>query len=228
MKVGLFGGSFDPIHRGHVEPVRAARRALSLDRVLYLPTARPPHKPGRQTAPALARFAMVEMALLAEEGLYVSPHELTLGRPSYTIDTIDHFRHELPEAELHLLLGADSFLDLPLWRRWRRLVELAHLVVLARPGWSLAGRDDARGDEERGRRDRLQLGREVAEARGNEAERAELQRLVAAGRVTILEQTPVDLSSSGIRALLAAGEEPPPAALSPLVLEYARKYQLYR
>jgi nicotinate-nucleotide adenylyltransferase len=206
MKVGLFGGSFDPIHRGHVEPVQAARRALGLDRVLYLPTAQPPHKPKRQFAPALARFAMVELALLGEEGLYASPHELTLGRASYTIDTLDHFRSELPEAELHLLLGSDSFLDLPHWRRWRRLPELARLVVLARPGWMVDGQ---------GRR-------EAGDATD------ELRRLLASDRVTVVEQAPVDLSASAIRGLLAAGEEPPPGALAPLVLEYVRKYRLYR
>jgi nicotinate-nucleotide adenylyltransferase len=204
VKVGLFGGSFDPIHRGHVEPVRAARRVLGLDRVLYLPTARPPHKPHRQVAPAFARFAMVELALLREEGLEASPHELTLGRPSYTVETVEHFRGALPGAELFLLLGADSFLDLPLWRRWRRLPELARLVVLARPGWDLA-----------------------AAARAP-AETAELAALAAGGRVTVLDAAPVDLSSSRIRAALAAGEEPPAGALAPLVLEYVRKYQLYR
>lgn len=204
MKVGLFGGSFDPIHCGHVEPVREARRALGLDRVLYLPTAQPPHKPKRQAAPPLARFAMVELALLGEEALYVSPYELTLGRPAFTVESLEHFRRELPGAELHLILGADSFLDLPQWHRWRRLPELAHLVVLARPGWELARttRDGGRS--------------------------AELADLLAAGRVTIVERQPVDLSSSAIRALLAAGEEPPPGALPPLVLEYVRKYQLYR
>ena len=81
MKLGLFGGSFDPIHRGHIEPVQAARKALGLERVIYLPTAVPPHKPGRILAPAHARYAMVEMALLEEEGLYASTFELTLGRP---------------------------------------------------------------------------------------------------------------------------------------------------
>ena len=101
MKIGLFGGSFDPIHRGHVEPVREARRRLGLERVIYLPTATPPHKPRRALAPALARFAMVELALLGEEGLYVSAHELTPERPAYTVETLEHFRRQMPEAELH-------------------------------------------------------------------------------------------------------------------------------
>src|SRR5581483_10939387 len=85
MKIGLFGGSFDPIHRGHVEPVRAAVAALHLDRVFFLPTAHPPHKSGRRFAPPLARFAMVELGLLADERLFASTYELR-DEPTYTVE----------------------------------------------------------------------------------------------------------------------------------------------
>jgi nicotinate-nucleotide adenylyltransferase len=199
LKLGLFGGSFDPIHRGHVEPVREARRALGLERVVYLPTARPPHKPGRTFAPAHARYAMVEMALLDEEGLYASAHELMPGRPAYTVETLEHFRSTLPEAELHLLIGGDSFAELHAWVRWREIPELARVVVLARPGWSL---DEA-------------------------ALHPELAALAQNGNVTVLRHAPVDLSSTRLRALLAAGEPPPPDALAPLVVRYLHKYRLY-
>ena len=118
MKIGLFGGSFDPIHRGHVEPVQRAVGQLGLYRVLYLPTAVPPHKRGREFAPALARYAMTELALLDEARLEVSVHELTLGRPAYTADTVEHFAARMPGAALHLLLGADSFRDFGTWVRW--------------------------------------------------------------------------------------------------------------
>ena len=134
MKLGLFGGSFDPIHAGHVRPVQDARRALGLERVIYLPTADPPHKPDQVFAPAHARYAMVEMAILGEEGLYASPRELTPGRPAYAIDSIEAFAAEYPGAAIHLLIGSDSFGELPTWRRWRDLIAAARLVVLVRPG----------------------------------------------------------------------------------------------
>jgi nicotinate-nucleotide adenylyltransferase len=200
MRIGLFGGSFDPIHRGHILPVQEARRALDLERVIYLPTAVPPHKPGRTLAPPYARYAMVELALLGEEGLYVSPYELTLGRPAYTVETLEHFQEEMPEAELHLLIGGDSFSDLPLWRRWREIPEAARLVVLARPGWEL----DAAG---------------LA---------PELAALARSDRVHFLRQAPVDVSSTRLRELFARGEQPPAGALPELVVRYVQKYDLYR
>jgi len=200
MKLGLFGGSFDPIHRGHIEPVREARRALGLDRVIYLPTAKPPHKPKRAFAPAHARYAMVEMALLDEEGLQASAHELSLDRPSYTIETLEHFRREMPEADLHLLIGGDSFADFHHWFRFREIAQEARLVVLTRPGWDL---------------ETAALDPEVA-------------RLALSGRVHLLKQPPVDVSSTLVRERLAAGEPLPAGALPDLVVRYVQKYRLYR
>jgi nicotinate-nucleotide adenylyltransferase len=200
-RVGLFGGSFDPIHAGHVAPVLAAGDRLGLDRVIYLPTARPPHKPRRCLAPAWARYAMVELALLGEDRLFASPHELTLGRPAYTIDTVEAFRRRWPEVALSLLIGSDSFAELPTWRRWEELVDAVRLVVLARPGWEV---------------ERLAGGLPSA-----------LSRRVEAGEVEIVH-APVDLSATGIREVLARGEEPPPGALAAPVLHYIRKYNLYR
>jgi nicotinate-nucleotide adenylyltransferase len=199
MRLGLFGGSFDPIHCGHIEPVQAARRALGLDRVIYLPTAVPPHKPGRVLAPAHARYAMVEMALLDEEGLYASTFELTLGRPAYTIETLEHFRRTLPEAELHLLIGGDSYADLDLWVRWREIVDAARLVVLTRPGWSL---------------EKPSLSPELA-------------ALARSGRVNFLGQPPVDVSSTQLREMFARGEIPPPETVPGSVVRYVQKYGLY-
>jgi nicotinate-nucleotide adenylyltransferase len=137
-RIGLFGGSFDPIHRGHVDPVLEARRTLGLDQVVYLPTAEPPHKEGRRFAPALRRFCMVELALLGHPELVVSDHELTEGRKSYTVETVEHFGREQPGAELFLFVGADSYLEIDQWRRHEDLLDLVTLVVLARPGFERA------------------------------------------------------------------------------------------
>ncbi len=132
MKIGLYGGSFDPIHQGHITPVREAGTALGLDRVIYLPTARVPHKEG-SAASALARYVMVELALLGEPKRRVSAFEME-DRVTYTIETLEHYRREEPEADLVLILGHDSLVRLDSWRRWRDILALAELAVLERPG----------------------------------------------------------------------------------------------
>ena len=199
MKVGLFGGSFDPIHSGHVEPVKQARRQLSLERVIYLPTALPPHKPVRRLAPPLARYAMVELALLHEPGLDASPYELTLDRPAYTAETVEHFQRELPGVELYLLIGSDSFLELPHWFRWRDIAATARLGVLPRPGWDLGNLTDP-----------------------------ELKALLASGRVEVIDQAPYEVSSTRLREILGRGERPPTGWMPDLVVDFVHKYSLYR
>jgi nicotinate-nucleotide adenylyltransferase len=200
-RLGLFGGSFDPIHNGHILPVREARRALGLERVVYLPTARPPHK-GARFAPPLSRWTMVELALLDEEGLEASPLELTPDSPAYTVDTLETFRRADPAAELHLIVGADSFADLPHWRRWREILELARLAVLVRPGWEVA--------------------RLLAAAP------PELAAAVESGRAVFVANPPVAISSTELRDIFSAGRLPPPGAVPEAVVKYVRKYELYR
>lgn len=202
MRVGLFGGSFDPIHSGHITPVKEARDALALERVVYLPTAEPPHKPGRQFAPPHARLTMVELALLDEPGLEVSAFELTPQRPAFTIDSLLHFRGLYAGADLFLIIGEDSFAELHTWRNWQQIVDLAEIVVLERPESSrrLKGGDPP----------------------------AEIAHLGQSDRVHFLGNTPVEVSATELRQLLARDEELPQSSIPPLVLKYIRKYALYR
>ncbi len=202
MKIGLFGGSFDPIHQGHIAPVLEAKLRLGLDRVVYLPTAAPPHKRDRCFAPALARFAMVELALLDHAELVVSAHEMTPDRPAFTVETLAHFRATEPGSELFLIIGADSFLELSSWVRWREIVEVARLAVLTRPGFDLASTRSA-------------LAPELAAA-------------VDAGSVHFVENAPLAVSSTEVRRRLAAGEAIPDGWLAPRVVRYLAKYRLYR
>jgi nicotinate-nucleotide adenylyltransferase len=212
VKLGLFGGSFDPIHRGHVEAGRSALEEADLDRVLFLPTADPPHKPPR-VASAWARLVMVELALLDEKGLYVSAHELTPGRTAYTVGTLEHFRDLWPEAELHLVVGSDSLARLHTWRRWRDLVRLARLVVQRRPGW---GPDEVQREVPEELAAVLEEGEEAA-SRYREG----LPAPIWIGR-------PTEVSSTALREAFHRGERPSEELLPPRVLDYIQKYDLYR
>lgn len=201
MRIGLFGGSFDPVHRGHVEGARAAREELALERVLFLPTAHPPHKPERRFAPAADRFAMVRLAVAEEPGLEVSDLEM-LDRPVYTRETLDRFRRERPDDEPVLLVGSDSLAAFESWRDWREILASTEIGVLARPG-----------------SDRASL-----EAAASPA----LREALEGARIRWVETVAHPASSSGIRRRLAAGEPVPDGWLDPRVLSFAASHALYR
>lgn len=202
MKVGLFGGSFDPVHAGHVESAAAARRALGLDRVELVVTGRAPHKPGSRAAPALARYAMVELALLDRDDFAASGAELDDERPSYTIDTLEARRRAQPGAEIWWIVGSDAFAALDTWRRFEAILEGFPIAVLTRPGFE---RDELL--------DRLA---------------PELRRRLPSARVEWIDNPRILASSTAIRARLAAGEDPPEGWLEPRVLRFIHKYRLYR
>ncbi len=128
----VFGGSFNPIHYGHLLLADEVLEALGLDRILFVPAAVPPHKPPGRLAPAADRYEMVRLATAGHPRFEVSDVELRRAGPSYTVDTLAELR--IPRADLFLLLGSETFLDLLTWREPRRLAELARLVVVPRVG----------------------------------------------------------------------------------------------
>ncbi len=132
MRIGVFGGTFDPIHRTHVDIGRAALKHKALDRVLFVVSADPPHK-GDEITPADDRFAMVEAALASEPGLDPCDLELHREGPSYTADTMKALRALYPDAEFFLIIGQDALIDLPGWRSPQDILEEAQLLVLPRP-----------------------------------------------------------------------------------------------
>ncbi len=131
--IALLGGTFDPVHYGHLRFADDVRRALGLDEVRLLPARDPPHRAG-PAATAADRLAMLRLAVAEFPGLAVEERELRRDGKSYTVLTLEELRHEDPQRPLWLLLGADAFLGLPTWHRWREVFALAHVVVVARPG----------------------------------------------------------------------------------------------
>ncbi|MGV8941672.1 MAG: nicotinate-nucleotide adenylyltransferase [Lysobacter sp.] len=137
--VVFYGGTFDPVHCGHLEVARQARDRLQTT-ILLMPAADPPHRPA-PGATALQRAQMLDLAVAGERGLKVDRRELLRNTPSYSIDTLHGIRGELgPDAPVALLIGADGLLDLPQWKAWQALFSLAHFVVAERPGIDLDGR----------------------------------------------------------------------------------------
>ncbi len=134
MRLGIYGGSFDPVHYGHLILAECCREQCRLDEVWFLPTAVSPHKQHRQPTSPTARIEMLELALGGHGALKVSRYEADRGGVNYTVDTLTHLRSEDASRELFFLMGADSLADLPTWREPARICELATPVVVARGG----------------------------------------------------------------------------------------------
>jgi len=131
-RTAVFGGSFNPIHFGHLLLADEVRDALDLDGILFVPAAVPPHKSPAYLAPAADRYAMVELAVAAQPRFAVSDLELRRAGPSYTVDTLEALR--IPREDLFLIVGSETFMDLLTWREPRRIAQLARIVVVPRVG----------------------------------------------------------------------------------------------
>lgn len=133
MRLGIFGGTFDPIHLGHLRAAENAREAMNLDQVSFVPAARSPFK-GDPVSSARDRYAMVALATAAHDAFAPSDRELERGAPSYTVDTLRELRDERPADELFLIVGTDSVAELPGWRESARIFSECTVVAVTRPG----------------------------------------------------------------------------------------------
>jgi nicotinate-nucleotide adenylyltransferase len=139
--IGLFGGTFDPIHFGHLRPALDVMEALSLEEVRFIPAHVPPHRDTPLITPE-QRSQMVAAAIAGQSGFVLDTCELERSGPSYTVDTLHHFRQRYGvDVPLVLLLGTDAFAGLPRWYRWKELMALAHIAVMSRPGSEAEGMD---------------------------------------------------------------------------------------
>jgi len=188
-KIGIFGGTFDPIHYGHLRPALEILDAFSLDSMLFIPAGQPPHRRAPR-ASAEQRLAMVRAAVQGEPHFQVDERELKRSGPSYMADTLLELQREYSGAALVLVLGTDAFLGLPGWERWREVFDYAHVAVAHRPGWWL----QAEGE----------LASLLAERFDANPRRA-LER--PAGSILLRPVTQLEISSTRIREEAAAGRE---------------------
>lgn len=188
--MGIFGGTFDPIHYGHLRTAFEMLQALRFDEVRFMPCGSPPHR-GEPVASAELRLEMVRVATAGQHGFVVDDRELHREGPSYSVDTLTALRSEFPLRALALIIGMDAFLGLPKWYQWRELLQLGHIVVAHRPGWRAP--------------DIGPLGELLAD-RGTH--RIGDLHQAKSGHIYIHHVTQLEISSSEIRELVAAGRDP--------------------
>lgn len=202
--IGLFGGTFDPIHFGHLRPVVELQQALGLDAVRFIPCAHPPHRQATVVT-AAHRLQMVRLAIADYVGFVVDDRELRRGTVSYTVDTLRDLHDEYPTTTFCLIMGMDVFVNLPTWHRWQDVLGLANIAVMQRPGVRAAFPAWAQQMHCR--------------------QRSEFLR-ASSGQCYVQEVSPVDICATHIRNLLvnqADAETMVPAT----VLHYIRQHQLY-
>lgn len=211
--LGIFGGTFDPIHFGHLRLAEEAIDHLGLGGVLWIPAGQPPHRALPQVT-ARQRLDMVRLAVAGNSAFTVDPAEVEAAQPSYTVLTLERLRAEYGGGRpLVLLVGADAFAGLPAWHRWRELFALAHIAVSHRPGFPVeAGSLPA------------ELGAEFARRRLPDT--SALQHR-AGGGIIPFAMTQLAISATQIRQLLLNGRSPR-YLLPPAVLDYIELHNLYR
>jgi nicotinate-nucleotide adenylyltransferase len=188
--MGIFGGTFDPIHYGHLRTAFEMLQALRFGEVRFMPCGDPPHR-GATFADSAQRLKMVQVATEAQHGFVVDDRELQRAGPSYSVDTLATLRSEFPLRPLALIIGMDAFLGLPKWYQWRKILQLAHIVVAHRPGWRAP--------------DVGPLGELLAD-RGTH--RIGDLHQAKSGHIYIHDVTQLEISSTDIRELIAVGRDP--------------------
>ncbi|HQT42832.1 MAG TPA: nicotinate-nucleotide adenylyltransferase [Halothiobacillus sp.] len=202
--LGILGGTFDPIHLGHLRLAEEAREALGLERVLFIPAAAPPHRP-QPALPALVRLELVQAAIGGNPYFVADQRELDRAGTSYTIDTVQSIHASFPAHHLVLILGMDAFNGLTQWHRWDELLDWVHLAVATRPGATVAGA--------------------AAQLLSDRQINITQMQQQSAGGIVSLEMTRLDISATAVRAKLHAGHSVrylvPENLLNPLVAHYS-------
>jgi nicotinate-nucleotide adenylyltransferase len=210
-RVGIYGGTFDPVHNGHLEVARRVLQFFELDEIVFVPACVPPHKRTQKLTSAFHRFSMLALATAADQRLLVSTIELDAPDRPYAVDTVTRLQDET--QRLFFMIGADSWSEITTWYEWRRLVEMCDLIVAARPGYVIEAQvnnfTDLRGMEK--------------------AMVLDLIETETKPRVFATDIALIDVAATEIRAAAGAGDwKRLKTAVPPPVAAYIEKYRLYK
>jgi nicotinate-nucleotide adenylyltransferase len=224
-RIGIYGGTFDPVHNGHLNVAEAVSSAFALDRIIFVPAFMPPHKRKRMISSPFHRMAMLALATADSPKMFVSTVELEAPSRPYTIETLRRLKTELQPARLFFVMGADSFGDVTSWREYEAILSEYDVVVVTRPGYPDC--DDyggAQGAEEAVGALAPQLRRRIVDLRGGAYPSYED---LESPRIYLTDYVSVDVSATGIREAVEQGR-PIDGLVPPPVAAYVEKYRLYQ
>ena len=207
MRIGIFGGTFNPIHKGHVKAALEVQKTSLLDKVLLIPSYIPPHKGSPDVAPPSDRLQMVKLAVASYPQFVPSPIEIEAKGKSYSILTLAKLKKQFPDTVMFFILGVDAFLEIDTWREYRKVLEQCHFIVISRPGYDL---DEAK---------KLLKGN-YAERMVQVSETTKLDKLMLQRyKIFLLSIDAMDMASRDIRKKVKMGK-----SISGLVVEAVEKY----
>jgi len=214
-RIAIYGGTFDPVHNGHIEVAQTIVALFDIDEFLFMPARIAPHKTQRRISAGFHRYTMLALVTNNEDKMRVSTFELERPERQFTVDTLRHFRLQYgPNLDLFFVMGADSWSEITTWREWQELPQLANLVVITRPTYEV-GLDH--------------VGQEVAE---HIVDLHGLDRCVddssGAGKIYFTDAVLRDVSATQVRVAAASGDDNLENLVPPAVAQYIRKYGLYR
>jgi nicotinate-nucleotide adenylyltransferase len=218
-RIAIYGGTFDPVHSGHLEIARRVSQLFEIDEFLFVPAHVAPHKQNAQVSSAISRYAMLALATQGDPRLCISTFELEGRATQYTVDTLRHFRAQFDEfADLFFVMGADSWAEITSWREWETLLSLVNHIVVTRPGYEFSANHVG-----------TKVGTRVVDVRGFEKEH--VSQLIEPGRPKIFVTDAVmrDVSATAVRQVANANRLDNLSELTtPEVAQYIIKYKLYR
>jgi len=212
-RIALYGGTFDPVHAGHVEVARRVSLLFEIEKVLFLPAQMAPHKIGRPVTDPIHRYAMLALATQDDPQLAISTYELDALDRRYTVETVEHFQSALGHStELFFIMGADSWSEITTWREWERLLSMTNHIVVTRPGYEPVTTHVGAISER------------IVDVRGSQSPPIE-----RAKKIYLTDVVMKDVSATKIRRLASEGRTEELTGLVPgPVLEYIKKYGIYR
>jgi nicotinate-nucleotide adenylyltransferase len=225
LRIGIYGGTFDPVHNGHLRVAEGVSNAFALDRILFVPAFAPPHKRKLMISSPFHRMTMLALATADSPKMFISTVELEAPSRPYTIETLGRLQAELQPARLFFVMGGDSFSDVTNWREYEAILSEYDVIVATRPGYrSHNGRDDAQNDEETIGSLPSQLRRRVVDLRGGSYPTDEDLK---SSRIYLTDYVSIDVSATEIREAVEQGRSIDDL-VPPSVAAYIKKYRLYQ